>query len=972
MLKKKLFSFLLILFLVVSILPFSFIPPVFATGSKEGYIYVVGKEDHSLTAFDISDPTSIVHLDAIEGTGSPNYLEGAIAVDISGDYAYVVSYTDDSLSIFDISNSSDITLAGVIRGAGADYYLDGATNVDVVGNFAYVVSRLDDALTIFNVTDPASISHLGEIHGTGDPNYLDGASGIDVIGNYAYVVSSVDEQLTIFDISDPTDISHVGASVGEKAEEAVIVVGGYAYAVGGGTFTIFDVTDPENPVSTDTITGTGSPNYLDDARDVDIEGDYAYVVSSEDDSLSIFDISNPDAISLVSVLHENDILYYLDGASSIEVVGNFAYVASYYDDALTIFDISDPSDPEHAGEIRGTGADYYLNGAIGLAMEEIVSNVGVTILNLEGCGPWIFAEEIYYQFQAIYSHENATGNATEYFDTVKIAFSDGFNWMNASYDVVENKFSLDDGTDQIVLKVGSVTESATFLTVVFEIYLKTKILDVLDVDIYMWNNDTAGVINGWDLIAYNYFNIYNLGGQGEMETSGTAGREEGGDIFNLYAMNNSWAQANMTYRKLAHIKLLAKMNWTHLEAPFGAYEWTFGFSYCLKGSDEWIYGHRVLIQLVEYYKNDSHRFAKWWIAGYNEENNLVGDKYIYTYADFDELTADLWIDLWFNKINASSTFGVRVSGYYFGMSTSDDWWWKLIYGGTWGPVETDNSHAIIFGDLHDDSHNVIYAPQINLMKVWAKVNRGVHADPSEMGIIELKVFDLTFATGEMKGIQTPPFTETLVPTVGAGGIFGVLFSSISWMTNAIVNALGPGILNSWTVLVGFLDTLSGYFGYPTFFSDVLSLISTLGKTFTASINYMIAIVEPIFLVMSVGITFVLGMLLSVINTLIALGTIMADIITGVSDYTTGFGDLMALFDNLGPEFWLNFIPLILVIYWFDSIDKRSERQGGWMQIFFGDLNSIMSVLSFAFDMVYKSLTLFMQGLFWVIDAIPIL
>jgi len=81
---------------------------------------------------------------------------------------------------------------------------------------------------------------------------------------------------------------------------------------------------------------------------------------------------------------------------------------------------------------------------------------------------------------------------------------------------------------------------------------------------------------------------------------------------------------------------------------------------------------------------------------------------------------------------------------------------------------------------------------------------------------------------------------------------------------------------------------------------------------------------------------------------------MVGIITGTSSYTTGFGDILSMFDDLGTEFWTNFIPLIMIIYWFDSVDKRAERLGGgWMGIFMADINSIMSVMSFIMDLSWR-------------------
>ena len=81
------------------------------------------------------------------------------------------------------------------------------------------------------------------------------------------------------------------------------------------------------------ITGAGSPNYLDGSEGVFVSGNYAYVASSIDDALSIFDISNPSSPTHVGSIRGRGSPNYLFCAYRVFVSGNYAYVASFYDDA---------------------------------------------------------------------------------------------------------------------------------------------------------------------------------------------------------------------------------------------------------------------------------------------------------------------------------------------------------------------------------------------------------------------------------------------------------------------------------------------------------------------------------------------------------------------------------------------------------------------------------------------------------------
>jgi hypothetical protein len=121
----------------------------------------------------------------------------------------------------------------------------------VNGNFAFIASRSDSALSIFYISDPKNPVHVSSITGAGPgpPNYLYGAVGIYINSNYAYVTSYNDSALSIFDISDPKNPVHVGS-----------------------------------------ITGAGSPNYLGGAYGISVNGNYVYIASWVDSALSIFEV----------------------------------------------------------------------------------------------------------------------------------------------------------------------------------------------------------------------------------------------------------------------------------------------------------------------------------------------------------------------------------------------------------------------------------------------------------------------------------------------------------------------------------------------------------------------------------------------------------------------------------------------------------------------------------------------------------
>ena len=106
---------------------------------------------------------------------------------------------------------------------------------------------------------------------------------------------------------------------------------------------------------------------LDGANSVFVQGNYAYVVSSEDDGFQVIDISNPASPTGVGQL-TNGGGVALNQPRGVFVQGNYAYVASEFSNALQVIDISDPTNPVGAGQLAN-GAGLALDGAFSVSVQ---------------------------------------------------------------------------------------------------------------------------------------------------------------------------------------------------------------------------------------------------------------------------------------------------------------------------------------------------------------------------------------------------------------------------------------------------------------------------------------------------------------------------------------------------------------------------------------------------------------------------
>jgi len=175
---------------------------------------------------------------------------------------------------------------------------------------------------------------------------------------------------------------------------------------------------------------------------------------------------------------------------------------------------------------------YYHMGSGGITGPVGHSTLFFEITDMEGCGSWLFCEEKWYTFK-----ESIFTATPQLIKNVTIAFSDGWHWANSTYDhVTKATWQVGESSDYIDARVAQEVETAGVSLVVYrKVHLKITLLDVLGVDVYMRVSYTDGSADPWVLVGSDYFNIYSLGGLGELDVFGSGGRTIGGDIFEIWA-----------------------------------------------------------------------------------------------------------------------------------------------------------------------------------------------------------------------------------------------------------------------------------------------------------------------------------------------------------------------------------------------------------------------------------------------------
>jgi hypothetical protein len=149
-------------------------------------------------------------------------------------------------------------------------------------------------------------------------------------GGYAYVAAQ--GALSVFDISNPANPIQVAVVDTPGSAEGVAISGSYLYiADWSAGLRIVDISDPEAPVE---VASVDTPGY---AYDVAVSGNYAYVADHAA-GLCVIDVSTPAAPSKQGTY---DTAGY---AWAVDVSGSYAYVADGFS-GLAVVDISNPAAP---------------------------------------------------------------------------------------------------------------------------------------------------------------------------------------------------------------------------------------------------------------------------------------------------------------------------------------------------------------------------------------------------------------------------------------------------------------------------------------------------------------------------------------------------------------------------------------------------------------------------------------------------
>lgn len=591
---------------------------------------------------------------------------------------------------------------------------------------------------------------------------------------------------------------------------------------------------------------------------------------------------------------------------------------------------------------------------------------------------WIVST-LTYNFTTVYIQQNSSHPLTY----AKFNFTDGVDEIGLSYTVSTTTFNkIGGGTGKVTFVTQSVSTSNNAFIMFSRIRITEVIQTVLEVDVLLYCEATGGGTDS--LLVEDRFGIYGIGGTTTTTIVGDGSLIAGGSVFDIMAQNSSLTGGGSSIRvdtvapNFQHIHILTHLyqtaQWDNESGVWDCPTFDSDTGYLEYGVDymqencTWITGWKVRISVLDgaagtgvWLANDAS-WVRLNVTWYNNDTIIKADE-IYAmyeaYRDENDTTTQfsLYIDLWLSELEGSTNVAGHVSSQYYGMEENGWWLWS-----TWGPVGGLATSSTFYDNLYDGDGNITYASNLKMFRVWSKIAKidsgegatscDEHLWASINEVLQIKQLPYNDI---LVGIMSPVFMPTTTPDMPVGffaSLGNYLANAIEALRYAIVStAQVAGELTSDVV-----DTVFSSLGVQDFTSSITSSISSIGDYFATAFSYITSLIVTFFtLLASIGM-FIITWFGYFVNAILSIGTGITNLLSGKSVPLGGFQ-----IEVLG-QFWTAIATLItsgglfiiLVVYWFDSLDKRAKQTGGgWMSIFMSDIQSMISVFSFILDLAFR-------------------
>lgn len=162
-----------------------------------------------------------------------------------------------------------------------------------------------------------------------------------------------------------------------------------------------------------------------------------------------------------------------------------------------------------------------------------------------------------------------------------------------------------------------------------------------------------------------------------------------------------------------------------------------------------------------------------------------------------------------------------------------------------------------------------------------------------------------------------------------------------------------------------INSAFAFFGVIDFMTQIQTAITGLVGYFSSSLTNVVALIQAQFTIITNVFPWFLRWFVRIVNRIVAMGAIMVSIFNGTHDIMTGLG---SLWDLVQLSAWTDIIVLLVIFAWIESIIRRGRTQGE-IQVFLGDLQTVMNILGYFMNMFMTVINFIVDYTFRLFEAI---
>jgi hypothetical protein len=281
----------------------------------------VSCREHGLRVLDLTDKSAPQIISSYE---CPTDSCGISGIAVKGGYGYLAAGPRGFAVM-------DLTTMEMVAGIDTLIY---AYSVQVIGNFAYLhYGPVNCPLAVIDISNPLAPQTMGIYRPMQDlANFV-------VKENTAYVADH-EHGLRIVDVSNPTDPVETRSYSRYGFDDAVKLVGNYAYVLEPYKLKIIDISDVHAPHE------VGYYESVQTLNDFAIQGDVAYVAADGDPTIAAVDISNPASPCLIGRYESPDYSWCI----SLALNGHYLYASEW--GGFRVLDVANPRAMQPVGFIE--------------------------------------------------------------------------------------------------------------------------------------------------------------------------------------------------------------------------------------------------------------------------------------------------------------------------------------------------------------------------------------------------------------------------------------------------------------------------------------------------------------------------------------------------------------------------------------------------------------------------------------------